>query len=275
MIPSRMKPSRAARFTIVLVLISIVLGTMTASGSMSVAGTIFKKDVSPGQAVKHQMIVKLGRNDSPLDVVVKVAGFGEDLSGGYHELNASVDRSPFSARSFLNVSPVRFHLENGTSQKVVLSGIVPPNVGGGTRFALVNIRSLPAGRKQAIGFSVAFNVPVVLNITGSEFRRAGEIMDLNVSGTNVSLIFKNTGNTHFKALAAAALKDRQGRVLSSATTPPTDSSIIPAASRRFRLSLKPETKLEPGEYVVDASVSLTNGTILATREGSLKIGKMV
>lgn len=266
---------RSTRLTITLCLISFLMVASTASCSMSVAGTIFKKDVSPGQSVRHLMIVKLDRNDSPLDIAVEVTGFGEDLTGGYHALKADLDRSPFSARSFLNVSLSKFHLENGTSQKVILSGTVPPDVGNGTRFALVNIRSLPTGRPGAIGFSIAFNVPVILNITGSELRRAGEITDLNVSGTNVSLIFKNTGNTHFKALAAAALKDRQGRVLSNATTPPTDSSIIPTASRRFRLSLKPETKLEPGDYVVDASVSLTNGTVLATREGSLKIGKMI
>lgn len=263
-----------ARFihgSLAICLILLMEWISPASASIGIAGSILQEDVRPGQSIEHVITILLNKSDQPMDMTVEVGGFGDDLGGGHKLLKADQDNGPCSARPFLKISPDHIHLNPGTSQNIILEGTVPEDVGDGSRFALVNIRSLPVGKNKTVGIEVAFNVPVVLNIIDSKFIKTGEITDLNVSGSDISVIFKNTGNTNYMAKAIAILRDNDGAILSNTSSSLTFSSIIPTASRRFRLSLKPETKLKPGNYILDASVALTNGTILATRESQVEI----
>ncbi len=77
---------------------------------------------------------------------------------------------------------------------------------------------------------------------------------------DVSIMFNNTGNVHYKVQIDAFLKDRAGNVLANASAP-LSNNIIPGALRVFNLSLKPEDPLKSGEYNVSAEVRLDDRNI--------------
>jgi hypothetical protein len=87
---------------------------------------------------------------------------------------------------------------------------------------------------------------------------------------DISVTFKNRGNRHFKARPDAALKNREGNAIASASTP-LNSNIIPGTSRLFKLSVDPGKDLEPGIYFVNSTVKLDNGTVLASKEAQFQI----
>jgi len=246
-----------------------------ASSALGVGGAIFNYEIAPGGHISHEMVVSIDRNDPPIDIEVEVVGFGQLLDGGNMELKKELDMSPYSARTFLNVSPTSFHLKPGESQKVLLEGYVPANVGDGGRYAIVYLHSLPQGEGK-IGVILAIDVPVLLTIQESPKIYNGEITNITlekpVSGKsiNVSIIYKNTGNYHYKALAEVLLMDEADNVLSRNATPLTFSSIIPSCSRIFKLSLSPNDTLMPGTYYVNSIVKLDNGTILDSKKEKLQ-----
>jgi hypothetical protein len=110
----------------------------------------------------------------------------------------------------------------------------------------------------------------------AESRMEGEITDLTVEDAfsdeekEMSLVFKNTGNYHYKALARAELEDADGNVLASASTPLSITSIIPPNSRLFRLTLTTD-KLNPGTYSVSATVEREDGTVLDSGETEFEV----
>lgn len=261
---------------LIWILASILLAIGTASASLDVSGAIFEATVSPGQHINHTMIVNTEASDQPMDFVVEVMGFGRSLDGATAEIKSDQDTSPYSARPFLRVSPSSFHLEPAGIKEIVLEGVVPSDVGEGGRYALVNIRSLPMG-KGTVGVAVAVDVPVRLTIADTKLVKTGEITSLSLDkplsrkGQNISLIFNNTGNYHYIALAEAVLEDRKGNILANASTPLTFSSIIPRTSRLFKISLIPRSELIPGSYDINSTVKLEDGTVLATKEIGFEI----
>jgi hypothetical protein len=127
-----------------------------------------------------------------------------------------------------------------------------------------------------VGVAVAINSLVRLAISGTELLREGEITDLRIEDPsscehqNISLIFKNTGNYHYKACAKAALKDEEGNLLANSSSP-LSSNIIPSASRIFFISLSPGKELLPGTYCISAVVEQEDGSILAAKEVETKV----
>jgi hypothetical protein len=253
-----------------------LFSSMPALAGLGVSGVILMADVNPGQSITHEIIVDSDQTDSPMDLVAEVVGFGQSLDGANIELPPEEDLSPYSARPFLKVAPASFHLEPGISQKVVLEGTVPQDVGSGGRYALVSIHSKPMGNGN-VGVSLAMDVLVALKIAGTDLQKTGEITSLELlkpvtaEHQNVSLIFKNTGNYHYKAYAEAVLSNNDGEVITNASTPLSFSSVLPTMLREFKIPLSPEKKLSPGRYNVNASVSLEDGTVLATKEIDFKI----
>ena len=173
------------------------------------------------------------------------------------------------------VSPTKFHLDPGDSQEVKLNGNVPKDVGSGGRYALVKISSLPTGN-GTITIGVGVVVPVMLTISGSEILNKGEIEDLTIEKPiaspqqKISIVFKNTGDHHYSAKADAVLKDNDGHILFNVTSS-LGQYTIPTFTRVIALDLKPKTPLKPGTYNVNATVSMEDGTVLATKETSFEV----
>ncbi len=264
----------------IMVVQVLLLLLAPASFGLGVEGVIFEAEAAPGQHVGHEMTVSLKENEAPMDLQVDVTDWEQSLDGSNREMSEGTSACS-SAKGFLKASPSRFHLGPGESQKILVEGDVPEDVGAGGRYALISIHSLlpDAGDDSSegmVGVAVAINSLVRLTISGSELLQTGEIVNLSVEGPssaqsqNISLVFKNTGNYHYKALAEATLKDAEGSVLASSVSD-LSSNIIPCASRIFRVSLLPEKDLLPGTYRIAVAVKQEDGGILATEEKKISV----
>lgn len=250
------------------------LAAMPALGSIGVDGALFIAEGNPGDPVYHEMNISIPETDPSNDISVKLSGFGQSLGGIGYALEPENDIIPYSATSFLEVNLTEFHLEPGSSQKVIMTGRIPEDVGDGGRYALIDIRGSPPGG-PGIGIAVGIAVPILLTIKDTELIHIGEIIEVNETkndlGVDVSVIFKNTENHHFKAKANAALEDSTGKVVAEAMTPPSLNSIIPPNSKKFELNLVPGAELEPGTYNLAVRVTLNDGTVLDSEEKSILI----
>lgn len=261
---------------IALLCISILLIASPALAGLTVLGSIYEGEVKPGEHVTHNMVISTDPGDRPMELQVDVLGFKRDLRGQNVELSPEEDTGPYTARPFLNASPRNFSISPGGSQTVLLEGDIPVDIGDGGRYALVFIHSNPGGSGN-IGIAVGVEVPVRLTIAGTKLIKTGEITSLKLNEPisrerqNSSLIFNNTGNYHYQAFAEAILKDKNGNVLSNASTPLTFSSIIPTTSRQFDLSLSPTKGLQSGSYILNSTVRLEDGTALASKEVEFRI----
>lgn len=264
-------------FTAYTLIFSLLLfpALPTATAGLGVAGAIIERDIAPGESFTHEVTVSADNTGDPIDIVVDILGLNQSLEGENIELSADEDSNPYSARTFLEASPSKFHLEPGKSQKVPVKGTVPLSATPGGRYALINIHSLPIGN-GTIGIVVAIDIPVRLTIRGSELTRTGMIKSLELEEPisprqqNFSLILENTGNCHYKARVDAVMKDKDGNVIANTSTP-LSSNIIPDAFRIFKNSFVLENSLRPGAYCVNATVKREDGSILAVKEMQFKL----
>lgn len=258
-----------------IALIFIVLLSPLASAGLGVAGAIIEKNVDPGEAFAHEMTVSSDISSPPMDMMVDIMGMNQTIEGESIELNESEDTGPSSARNFLKANPTRFHLEPGQSQGVIVEGKIPPDASPGGRYALLNIHSHPIGN-GTVGIIVAVEVPVRLTISGAGLKKSGMIdyfkveEPISARRQNISLVLRNTGNCHYKARVRASLKDISGNVIAEAISP-MSSNIVAGASRIFRITMATKGGLKPGDYLINATASLSSGSILDLKEIKLKI----
>jgi hypothetical protein len=260
----------------VLALPVIQSAPVCASPGLGVSKTIVKANVIPGETKGFTFTVSSSAGDPSMDIMIEVMGLGQGLDGAYQELTEADDRGPYSARSFVSVTPDGFQLEPGGSQEVAVSIDVPDNVGAGGRYAVLYTHSTPAGQGN-VGIASAIGTIIVLTVSDTELTEAGSITDLNVAEVasgeplDITAILKNTGNYHYKAQAKATLKDESGAELGIASTPITGSSIVPNYSYEFKASLVTDQKLKSGTYYVDLEVTLEDGTVLDSKTESFEI----
>jgi hypothetical protein len=249
-----------------------LLGTSMASISVGNAKII--ADVAPGDHFSAESTISIGDSDKPLDFNVTMAGYGQSIDGLIIELDPSQQTSFMP--SFLAVTPSSFHLEPGMKQAITFEGTVPSDAKAGGKYALVTIKSLPMG-KSTVGVSLAINIPIELTITGDEPEETGEITSLTLADPatsqhqNVTAIFNNTGNYYYKMKSNAELKDDTGTVVASVDNPLYPLPLIPPNARRINFNLAPDKPLAPGEYTLTATVSLEDGTVLATKNTTVEI----
>lgn len=257
-----------------LELLSLLAIFVQPSYALAVEGVIFDAEAPPGAKIAHEMTVSLGEDESPMDLVVEIDDWVQSEDGVNLPLEAGASPGPYSARGFLTAEPYRFHIDPGGTEKVMVKGYIPEDVGPGGRYALISIYSLPekakADDENSVGISVAVCALARLIIAGGDLIRRGEIkeadlLDVSSRHQNLSLLFENTGNCHFRVRAEATLMGQGGNILGSSSSS-LCSKILPGARRRFLLSLTPENEIEPGSYFINASMICENGTLLATKE---------
>lgn len=263
------------KLKIACALILLFLVSPLASAGLGVSGAIIERTVDPGETFTHEMSISSDSASPPMDLTVDILGMNQTIDGENIELKDDEDVAPYSARAFLKATPTSFHLEPGESQKVIVEGKIPNNSRPGGRYALIDIHSLPIGN-GTVGIIVAVEVPVRLTISGPSLENAGRIEDLRLEEPvttklqNISLIFRNTGNCHYKAIANAVLKDIRGSAIANASAP-MSSYIIPGTSRIFQISAASKKELLSGTYLVNVTVTLDNGSILDTKEEQFEV----
>lgn len=257
------------KLALIALYIVLTLSATLDASAISVVGGIFKADVVPGEQIKHKITVSIDKDEEPTEAIAGVFGYGLNPDGGRGPLAAEEDKNPYSAREFLNITPENAILNPGEPVTFILEGKIPDNVGSGGRYAFVYIATPPRGSGQ-VGIALASIIPVILTLSGSDFIETGKITNLTVSKGNISAIFLNTGNYHYKASAVAVLKDDKGNVIANATAPLAFTSIIPTASWLFNMSFKRESDLAAGVYYANVSVFREDGTVLDNAEAEFK-----
>jgi P pilus assembly chaperone PapD len=271
---------RLISLTLVCLLVSIMLINGPASAAININGAMWQQDISPGEAISKAIEISTNSDDKPTNFTIQLFDLGQTIQG----INIPAEDGTvgqYSAASFLKASPANFRLEPGASQTVLVEGTVPKDVGSGSRYAMISVRTVDTkkGKKVGsnVGISLESDIPIVLSITDSELIQTGKITDLkaeepiSASQINASITFKNTGNTHYKAKAKAELMDEKGNLAAEAETKISFSSIVPSFSHLFELSLKPGAKLEPGTYKLSGTVVMDDGTVLDTMETDIKV----
>ena len=251
-----------------------LFATMNCVCGVDIKGDIIQERITPGGHISHEVDLSLNPTEKALDFSIGIKGISMSLEGSPKAIEADKDDYIYSARSFLAVSPANFSLGPGDSQMISIEGDVPNDVGSGTRYAMLQIRSVPAGSNETSGRVVVglINLPIILEISGTDQIRNGEISDLKLEKPispkelNLSLTFENTGNTHYKGLIKADLLDENKEVLASVSTPLSTASIFPTMTRLFKFSIVPEEGLKPGAYSINATVNMADERVLASKE---------
>jgi hypothetical protein len=267
---------RSESVIISMTLVLLLLAAGVASAGLGVSGSKLEKNVAPGDKFTHVMQVKTDPSDSPVNISVDIFGITQGDDGAIAELNASKDTSAYTARPFLKVSPTSFHLDPGKTQQVTLEVDIPNDVvGSGGKYALVKIRTLPVGTGM-VGFSTGVYVPIRLTFNGAEILNKGEIESINLEKVKdedkqiLFVLLKNTGNHHYYPKLNATVKDKDGKIVANASVP-RGIALLPTYSRLFKPLLNSDTPLKPGTYDLNTTISMEDGTVLATKETSIEV----
>ena len=268
-------------FKVFLYAICILLSAIPLASALGLSGGIFVAQVSPGEHIKHDISISTSKNESSLNITINILDMLQGPHGETLARNLSAS-NPYSARSFLRISPSSFHIEPGGSQKVLLEGDVPSQAGPGGKYAVLNIRGSPnqtgiPKSTSGVNFVIAINGIVELMISKEKTVKTGTITKLGaqepVLGTqqNISMMYNNTGNIQYNFKTNGALMDENKRVLANASTA-SGIPIMPGALRFINFSLMPKKELQPGTYDINATVRLDDGTVLASKETEFKVG---
>jgi hypothetical protein len=245
------------------------------------SGASLIKDISPGQTYVHAMKVN-NPSDSSLDLQIESRGFGQSIDGSNTALSQDLDKSPYSALSFItNLDVTSLHLDPGNSATVNATIQAPQDSSPGTRYAMIHFHSLPSGSGQ-VGVIVEVDVPLVLTVPGADMQKTGDITDLSVPdiqyGQPLKILttFKNTGNYYYKVKNQIAISDQTGKIVATAITGITSSSVVPTFSRMIEASpTSPDYPkgLPAGSYTVESKIQLEDGTVLATRTSAFTVSQ--
>jgi hypothetical protein len=252
----------------------IIFVLQLAQASLTVTGAFCLAEVYPDQVFRYVIDATINESSDPQNYSIEILGIGQDVNGSIIAILPDRDLYPYTARPFLYAYPQSFHLDTGEHEKVTIEIMVPDDIGEGTRYALVGIHSNPVGG-PLVGISIAVNVPVMFYKKGSAFLKNGEITSVNWSRQsdqlNILLLFKNTGNTHYKAFARADLRDMAGNLIAENSTSLSFASLLPTSSHIFDIRLNPGRTLAPGIYSLNSSVLSENGTVLDAMQTSVEI----
>lgn len=254
--------------------LSLVL-TVPVSAGLRVDGAKIEAGVSPGSVAIYEMKVS-DTSDTPMDIAIEVKGYGEAESG-VQVLDPEEDNTLYSAREYLSVSPDRFHLEVGESRDVTVTAKIPVQVGGGGRYAIIYIHTVPPeGASFATVTAVAARV--LLTIEGSELIKSGDIDQIQLEKSEsgqpleISAMVKNTGNYHYQISAMGKIKNSRGEVVATSLPLPTQFPLIPAYSRRISIPFEAVEALPPGEYQADIEVKAEDGSSIARETNAFQLG---
>jgi hypothetical protein len=242
--------------------------------AIKVTGTKYVGSIAPGSSAVHTMTVSTNPNDPPMDLTVDVLGFGQLPQQSSTGLSPDKDTSPYSARTFITVSPQTFHLEPGGSQAVTATIAVPQGVGDGGRYAMLTIRNAPLGNGTTL-IVTSISVPIVVTLTGTTTIKKGSITDVTISDVipgqpiKITTSLKNTGNYHYKVKNDVSVTDTTGAVVTTGGTDVSVSSIMPTFTQNYIVNL--DTPLPPGTYTASSKISTEDGIVLDTKTATFVV----
>jgi hypothetical protein len=238
------------------------------AGAIKVGGSIFMGSIAPGSSAIHTMNISTTPGDPPMDLTVDVLGLGQSLEQTNTGLTPQKDTSPYSARTYITVSPQTFHLEPGKSQEVKATITVPQNAGTGGRYAILTVHNAPTGTGSTM-IVTAISIPVVITLTGTTLTQTGSITNLMVEnlipGQPIKTIttLKNTGNFHYKVKTNVSVTDAAGKIVATGGSDTSLRSIVPPFTGDFETTIA--TPLKAGVYNITSTAIREDGTVLDSK----------
>lgn len=247
---------------------------VTASSGLLVQGTSLTAEVKPGDLITHKITIILGTEEPPTDVSVSLEELGISPEGMVMPLINKVNS--FSACDFIILDKTFLSLDPGKPRDILVKIEVPADIGEGSRYALISIKTIVTGGAD-LNIASAVNIPIYLTLKGTHLVHTGRITGITfgkiISGKPVNIItdFENTGNHYFKVNNEVTVSDSNGKVIDKITTGLTKSSTIPGTSRVLSAQFTPPYILPPGTYNVNSRVMLADGTVLDDSSGIFTI----
>ena len=232
---------------------------------LHVIGSSIVLDMSPGQSEVSTITVS---SDSAMDLTVEVGGLSQTLDGSTIVLSPKDDTGPNTARPFIsNVDKSSLHLVSGVSQDIHVTISVPSGTTPGERYASIHLRQVATPNAS---FVIGEIIPVIINTTGYTPVFSGTISDLSLPNAyvgnviNFNTTFNNTGNCRLTgAKNVISIKDSSGTERWHNVTAIPGMSVLPLTPRL--ITVQYNTGLALGTYSVKSDITLTDGTVLATK----------
>jgi hypothetical protein len=245
--------------------------TAPSGATLTAQPSVITTTIKPGGKDTSTLTLRAGQD---LDIAIEPQGLGQSpADGGFVFVAAAADTSPYSARSFITVTPAAFQMKAGETKTVSVAVTLPSGKAEGERYAIVKVNGHPAGSAGNVGIGVALGVSVLVNMPNATTTLSGKIGDLAANGLiggsplTVTGTIDNTGDAHFGAAPsmlyqAATLRDASGAALATTRKTMSGNSIVPTYGRAFSLTLDPGYTVPPGKYTVDVEVGLQDGPVL-------------
>lgn len=250
----------------------LVLASPVLAGGLTVYGGKIETSVEPGGDYVYNIKVK-NTSDGPMDIAVEVKGYGTSIGEALNVLEPEEDKSPYTARGLLTVSPTSFHLEPGDAQDIEVIAKIPAGIGEGGRYAIIFIHTAPQG--EMVATVTAFAGRVLLTIADSNLTTDSEITEVTLAESEslagVLVTVENNGNYHYKPQVQAKLIDGDKVVATASWS--SNWPIIPGYSRQFKLNFVGEGSLSAGKYTVDIEVKDDSGKLVAGGAYPLKLAE--
>lgn len=247
----------------------LILCPAPVTASMTVVGSKYMGDISPGTTVTHTMTISSKLGDAPMDLSIAVMGFGTSPGQSYIALSPVDDKSPYSARNFITLDTQSIHLNGGESKTVKATIAMPKDVGDGGRYAMIQLKTMATGDGSTM-YVTAISVPVMITIAKSAITQKGTITDVHVGEIvagqpfHIVTALQNTGNYHYYSTKnTVSITDSGGNVIGTAISAPSNSVIIPTYTANFDIPFNKSLAL--GSYTIKSQVSLEDGTVLDTK----------
>jgi len=257
--------------TVLALCVLFALTSPVLAGGLTVYGGKIESSVNPGGNYSYTMTVE-NTSDAPMDIGVEVKGYGMSSNSDFIVLEPEEDKTPYTARALLAVSPGNFHLEPGDSKVITVTAKIPSGIADGGRYAIIFIHTAPKGGMVATISAVAARV--LLTIDGSKLIHDSEVTSLDLESSEPLLALvtvTNNGNHHYKPHLRGVLR-KGDKVLATASLD-ADWPIIPGYSHQFNLSFVSNETIPPDKYDVDIEVRDDSGNLVTQHTSSFEVEK--
>lgn len=261
-----MLKGRCCKLTAIVIATAVVLaGAIPVLAAVSVSPVSMEGEVSVGKNTLPAITVTNTDEDKPVRIKAEVMGFGQTPRGT--TIPIEDDDSPCSGVSLIKLSPEKFEVKPGESQKVKVTCTIPPEATGG-KYATIVVGQVPESGVSMVG-QVA--VAVTLTISQSSLLRSGQIMGVDIHqeqlGEPLTFIttVRNQGNVHIRPIGEIIIS-QEGQEIGRAEVEP--HLILPGYARQLKTEWStPEVKA--GTYSFEVALNIDG--IELTSEGSFTL----
>jgi hypothetical protein len=247
---------KAIASVIVVVALFLALAYPVLAGGLGVSGGKIETTVTPGTSSTYVINVQ-NTSDTAMNIGVTVDGYGVSLTNDFIGLAPSNDTNPYSARTWLSVTPSNFTLNPGDSQNVTVTVNVPAGSGKGGRYAIVMIQTIPPPGQQVATVS-AVAARVLLTVSGysvdtsSQITGVTQVNSASQAPAAVMVTLADNGNFYYYPQIGVTLM--KGNQVMATGSVDTGWPLLPGYSRQYQLNLTGNATLPSGSYEAEIEV---------------------